>query len=116
MQLFRFERINQPVATLRDFLYRLARSLLAVVMLAGVSLLVGIIGYHYLEGRTCFESFEDAATIMSGKGTLHHTDTVWGKVFASLYALYSGIALGIILAPIGHRVLHHFLHVPDKDA
>ena len=40
------------------------------------------------------------------------------KVFASLYALFSGVVfislMGLLLSPIAHRVLHKF-HVSDED-
>jgi len=38
--------------------------------------------------------------------------TTGGKLFASFYALYSGLVLiglmGILLAPVFHRLLHSF--------
>jgi hypothetical protein len=41
-----------------------------------------------------------------------------GKLFAGLYALYCGLvviaAIGIMLAPVVHRVMHR-LHWEDKD-
>jgi hypothetical protein len=40
-----------------------------------------------------------------------------GKVFAGAYALYSGVAVlafaSVVLAPIGHRLLHRF-HAEDE--
>jgi len=40
------------------------------------------------------------------------------KIFASAYALFSGVvflsAVGIVLAPVFHRVLHHF-HLDEED-
>jgi hypothetical protein len=45
-----------------------------------------------------------------------HTDA--SKVFASMYALFSGIIfialMGIMLAPVAHRVMHKF-HVDEDD-
>ena len=47
-----------------------------------------------------------------GDGPLTPLQTWGGKLFAGLYALYSGLALilatGIILAPVMHHVLHRF--------
>jgi hypothetical protein len=44
--------------------------------------------------------------------------TTAGKVFASFYALYSGVILlasvGILAAPIFHRFLHRFHLAEDK--
>ncbi len=118
MRLTRFEHINQPIAPRRVFLRRWATSLALVLMLAGASLLIGVIGYHYFEGREWLDAFDDAAMILSGMGPLANPKTGGGKLFAGVYALYSGLLLivttGILLAPILHRVLHHF-HVPDED-
>jgi hypothetical protein len=57
------------------------------------------------------DALYDAAMIMSGMGPVHHPAGSWGKLFASLFAVYSGLLLavvtGILLAPLLHRVLHH---------
>jgi len=45
-------------------------------------------------------------------GTMGELKTTAGKIFAGSYAIFSGlllvIATGFVLAPIFHRVLHHF--------
>ena len=77
-----------------------------------VSLVIGMIGYHTLEGYSWVDSFLNAAMLMGGMvliGTLH---TNGGKLFAGIYALYYGlieiIAIGIFAAPIFYQFLHHF--------
>jgi hypothetical protein len=64
------------------------------------------------------DAFANAAMILSGMGPLSPPQTTGGKLFAGLYALYSGLALivatGIILAPVVHRLLHRF-HVESED-
>jgi hypothetical protein len=62
----------------------------------------------------------NASMILGGMGPVTELGTDAGKVFASAYALYSGVVLlasvGVLLAPALHRVLHHF-HIPtDEDA
>jgi hypothetical protein len=57
--------------------------------------------------------------IMGGMGPVDpQPTTVAGKLFASFYAIYSGVMLlasvGILLSPGLHRVLHRF-HVPTDD-
>jgi ABC-type lipopolysaccharide export system ATPase subunit len=56
--------------------------------------------------------------ILSGMGPLGALKTTAGKIFAGFYAIFSGliivIATGIVLAPIFHRVLHHF-HVESRN-
>jgi len=64
------------------------------------------------------QSFEDAVMVLSGQGPVRHAKEPWGRFFAGFYALVSGtvfiVAIGIILAPIVHRILHH-IHVPDDS-
>jgi hypothetical protein len=58
------------------------------------------------------DAFVNAAMILSGMGPVDALKTTGGKVFAGLYAIFSGliiiIATGFVLAPIFHRILHHF--------
>jgi hypothetical protein len=57
--------------------------------------------------------------ILSGMGPLAQLQTRAGKLFAGLYALYSGLAVvmiaGIIFAPVVHRFLPriHLEHNPN---
>jgi hypothetical protein len=87
-------------------------------LLVGLSLGVGMAGYHYFEGLAWIDAFANAAMILSGMGPLNPMQTWGGKLFAGLYALYSGLVLiaatTIILAPIVHRLLHHF-HVAEEQ-
>jgi hypothetical protein len=116
--LFGFERISQPVAHRRRFVHRLARSTAVGLLLIGVSLLAGMLGYHALLGLSWVDAYVNAAMILSGMGPLASPTTVAGKIFAGTYALYSGIAViafaGVILAPVIHRFLH-LMHAPADD-
>jgi hypothetical protein len=80
--------------------------------LIGVSLLGGMIGYHVLEGMAWIDAFANASMILSGMGPLDPPKTWGGKLFAGLYALYSGLAVilaaGILFTPVVHRMLHRF--------
>lgn len=107
-----FERRHQPLLSRRRFLKRLGLSVLAGAALVCLSLLAGMLGYHYLEGQSWIDAFANAAMILSGMGPLGELHTAAGKFFAGFYALYSGLALilisGIVFAPIVHRFLHRF--------
>jgi hypothetical protein len=51
--------------------------------------------------------------ILGGMGPVNELHTITGKVFAALYALYSGlivlIVAGVLFAPVFHRAaLHHY--------
>jgi hypothetical protein len=56
--------------------------------------------------------------ILSGMGPLWSPHSDAGKLFAGLYALYSGLAVlaiaGVTFAPLVHRLLHAF-HADDGD-
>ena len=116
--LLRFESKHQPLLSRRLFLKRLARNLAAAAILIGISLLAGMVGYRYLEGMSWIDAFVNAAMILSGMGPVGQLQTWGGKLFAGLYALYSGLALilasGIIFAPIVHRLVHDFHLKSDK--
>jgi len=110
--LLGYESKQQPLLSRARFIHRMVKSLTAAAILAGVSLLGGMLGYRTFEGMAWIDAFANAAMILSGMGPLAPLQTWGGKLFAGLYALYSGLALifatGIIIAPIVHRVLHRF--------
>ena len=83
------------------------------------SLWVGILGYHYFEGIGWIDSLLNASMILGGMGPVNELHTDSGKIFASMYALFSGIiflvTVAIIIAPAVHRFLHR-LHIDEKDS
>lgn len=107
-----FEARQHPPAPLKIFLRRLALSGMTGLLLICLSLFAGMAGYHYLEGLGWLDSFMNAAMILAGMGPVATIQTSAGKLFAGLYALYSGLAViliaGIIFGPVVHRALHLF--------
>ena len=77
-----------------------------------VSLLVGMLGYRYLEGFAWIDCFLNTSMLLGGMGEIDTLKTEGGKLFAGLYSLYSGLFMiicgGLLLAPVFHRILHHF--------
>jgi len=112
-----FERKHQQLLPRREFLQRMARSAAIGAVLILVSLLIGILGYHFLGELPWMDAFLDAAMILSGMGPLSQLHTDSAKLFAGIYAIYCGIALigttAIIFAPAVHRALHKF-HLEDS--
>lgn len=78
---------------------------------------LGTLGYHFFVGLAWLDAVLNASMILSGMGPVDPITTEGGKVFASIYALLSGIVFAIttaiIISPILHRVLHH-LHLSQK--
>ena len=102
----------------RRFYHRVLRALFLAGAVIGFSLLLGIAGYHFIAGFGWIDSLLNASMILSGMGPVKSLDSDAAKVFASCYALFSGVAFisatGILLAPMVHRVLHRF-HLEQKD-
>ena len=112
------ERHHEPLAPRHVFTRRLLTYGLVSALLIGSFLLIGVIGYHVLGRLSWIDSLLNASMILSGMGPVDPLPTPGAKVFASLYALASGVAFltsaGILFAPIVHRVFHVFSHPSAK--
>ena len=97
----------------------MAVSLAIALGLIVIALAIGIGGYCWIAKFEFVDSLLEASMILGGMGPVHadRLPTDKAKVFASLYALFSGLMfigiLGIVLSPIIHRFLHKF-HVDEK--
>ena len=100
----------KPLAPPKVFARRLAASCAAGLGLVLVSLGAGMAGYHGYEGIPWIDAFLNASMILSGMGPLMQPVTTGGKLFAGLYALYSGLAVLVIAAVIFGPIVHRFLH------
>jgi hypothetical protein len=87
-------------------------------VLVGLSLLVGVLGYHHFAALGWVDSFYSASMILGGMGPTEPLRTNGAKIFAGIYALYSGLVLiastAVVLSPFMTHVLHAF-HA-DHDA
>jgi len=113
-----YEHHKKPLASRRVFAKRLALNGLIGITLLAISLGVGMIGYHFLEGFSWIDSLLNASMILGGMGPVNPLQTNAGKIFASFYAIFSGVILlasvGILITPIFHRFLHRFHLAEDK--
>ncbi len=105
-----YEHKSEPLLPLRGFARRLLAHLLIGMALILGSLGIGVAGYHFLEDLSWLDALLNASMILGGMGPVNMIRTPAGKIFASFYALFSGVVflviVGIIMAPIGHRLLH----------
>jgi hypothetical protein len=113
-----YERKHQPPVSRAQFARRIALHGSLVVLLLAVSLAVGMAGYMNFEGLPALDAFLNAAMLLGGMGPVHLPKTAAGKLFAGGYSLYAGLvfiaATALLLAPVVHRVMHHF-HWDDDD-
>ena len=113
-----FERKHQKLASVSVFIRRLAWHIAIAILLILLALFIGIAGYHWIAGFNWIDAFLNASMILGGMGPVNLLTNTGAKVFASLYALFSGLVfiavMGIVFSPIVHRMLHKF-QVDDKD-
>ena len=113
-----YEHHKQPLAKRSVFAKRLALNGVIGLALLIFSLGLGMFGYHFFEGLSWLDSLLNASMILGGMGPVNPLQTSGGKIFASFYALYSGVvllaAVGILAAPIFHRFMHRFHLAEDK--
>jgi len=112
-----YEHHGQPLLPFYLFIRRLIGSFLIALAFILLSLLLGAVGYHLTEGLPWLDATLNASMILGGMGPVDVLHTTAGKLFATFYALYSGIAFlttaAILLAPIIHRFLHKFHYHND---
>jgi hypothetical protein len=114
-----YERIGDRLLPWPKFARRMALSFLVVLSIVVVALLFGVLGYHAIAGLPWIDALLNASMILAGMGPVDPMKDAASKLFASAYALFSGVvfisAVGIVLSPVFHRIVHAF-HIDDDQA
>ncbi len=84
------------------------------------SLMIGMAGYHFLGHLHWVDSLLNASMILAGMGPVDNLTSDAAKIFASFYAIYSGVSfltiVAVLFAPIYHRFLHRFhLYISQEE-
>lgn len=112
-----FEHRTEPLLPLAAFRRRLVRHGAYAFGLLGGSLLGGTSGFWYFGGQAPVDALLNAAMLLGGMGPVGEIRSTSGKLFATFFALYAGLAFvgvaTILFAPILHRVLHTF-HLEEQ--
>ena len=105
-----YEHHKKPLLSRELFLRRVVSHGGVSALVIGSSLGIGTAGYHAFAALGWVDSFLNASMILTGMGPVDTMTTDSAKLFASVYALYSGIvflaAVGVLFMPFFHRVLH----------
>jgi len=113
-----FEHRHEKLAPLSVFLKRMLGSAGLGLALLLVALSIGICGYHWLAGLDWIDSLLEASMILGGMGPINPLTNTSAKIFASAYALFSGVVfialMGLLLTPVAHRLMHKF-HLKDSE-
>src|SRR5438128_9470989 len=112
-----YERRRHPLLSRAEFRKRVGRHGLVALGVLVFGLGIGVLGYHFLGDLGWIDSLLNASMILGGMGPVDPLKSEAAKIFASCYALFSGLAFigigALIVAPFAHRILHRF-HL-DKE-
>jgi hypothetical protein len=112
-----YEHRRQRLLSPAEFAKRVVGNLLLALFVVAVGLGIGVLGYHSLGELNWVESLLNASMILGGIGPVDTLHSTAAKIFASCYALFSGLAFigvaSLIVAPFAHRLLHRF-HLDQK--
>ena len=118
-RFLQYEHRSQPVLPRAQFFNRILGHLTFAFFLVLVSLAIGVLGYHYTAGLDWLDALMNAAMILGGMGPVNSITSDAGKLFATFYALYAGVAFlaiaAVLIAPFAHRLLHS-LHLDELDS
>jgi len=119
LRLGHYEHRSEPILSGKLFVRRLVEHGVIAVLLLVISLCIGVVGYHAIEGLAWVDAILEAAMILGGMGPVNPLHTSAGKLFAAAYALYAGVAflatVGLLIAPVVHRLLHR-LHAEQRSS
>jgi len=114
-----FEHKRQKVLSVPRFIRRLAAWFGLAMIIVSFALGMGMMGYHHIAGLAWVDALLNAAMILTGMGPVNEMTTLQAKLFATAYALFSGViflsAMSIVLAPIVHRIMHR-IHFDDSES
>jgi hypothetical protein len=112
-----YEHRKEALLSLAQFTNRVIGHLILALLLLGIGLGIGVLGYHYLGELNWIDSLLNASMILGGMGPVDPLHSPTAKIFASCYALFSGLAFigiaSLIVAPFAHRILHRF-HLDEE--
>jgi len=114
-----YEHKSQGLISRRQFLFRLLRHFFLAFAIIVITLSVGVVGYLiWGGGGGLHDAILNAAFVMGGLGIVEVPETSNGKLFYAFYGIFVGLSfaasVGIVLAPVAHRVLH-LLHLDDPE-
>lgn len=112
-----YEHKHRPLLARVEFAKRVGRHLALALFVIAVALGIGVLGYHCLGKLNWIDSLLNASMILGGMGPVDPLHSTAAKIFASCYALFSGLAFigiaSLLVVPFAHRLLHRF-HLEEK--
>lgn len=114
---FQYEARHRPLLPISQFANRVIAHLLVAIFATVFSLSIGTAGYCYFGRLSFVDGLYNASMILTGMGPVTEMTTTASKLFASTYAIYSGVAfistVAVVLTPVVHRIFHAF-NLPEE--
>lgn len=113
-----YEHKSQRLLPRKLFYQRVLKNILLALLILLIWMGIGVVGFCLTAGASWIDAFHNSAMLLSGMGpVLQDYPTVGAKLFSSFYALFGGIVfianIGVILAPVMHRIYHR-LHLEEE--
>jgi hypothetical protein len=112
MNMKRLEHKSQPLISRSQFARRMTIYTAFGLCFLCISLAIGTAGYAHFANLPVVDAFLNASMILTGMGPVDKMETTGGKLFASIYAIYSGVAFltfcGVLFTPVYHRFIQRF--------
>lgn len=116
--MFSYERLHKPLLPKLKFYKRLFGNAIIALIIIIISLSIGVSGYMGLAHMNFVDALLNASMILGGMGPVDVLPNNAAKYFASVYALFSGVTflsiVGVLFAPILHRIMHRY-HLETDD-
>jgi len=113
-----FEKVQQPLLPAWAFFRRMLNHFGIATTMVAAALGIGVLGYRLFEGMSWMDALLNASMILGGMGPVGELTSNSGKIFASIYALFSAFvfltAAAVMFSPIVHRLMHHF-HLEKEE-
>ncbi|HLR78858.1 MAG TPA: two pore domain potassium channel family protein [Burkholderiaceae bacterium] len=113
-----YESKSDAVLPTRDFLLRMARHLGIALAIVLVAILVGMAGHAAFEPVNWHDAVLNVSLMLAGIGPAILPQTIAGKVFFAFYNILVSLVfvalIGVVMAPVVHRVIHKF-HLDEDD-
>lgn len=111
-----YESKTETVLSSRQFVLRMARHIGLAMLLIVIALGAGTAGHMWFEPVSWHDAMLNISLMLAGLGPFLLPETVAGKMFFAFYNTVIGLVfvalLGVVMAPILHRVIHKF-HLDD---
>ena len=104
-----YEHRTRPILSRADFTKRVARHVMLAFFALAVALGIGVVGYHTLGELEWLDALLNASMILGGMGPVDPLHKPVAKLFASGYALFSGLAFHRRGIPVGGAIRSPFI-------